>query len=157
MSVGTQSSATQTDRSALRAASPMRLAAFKARFLAFEFLAVALAAYLSTMLYHRMTAQTTPAISEYGPAAAYLAGLVLTISLALRHLVAIQRQPLHLLLWNGLGAVALAFSLFLTTLFLLKGAQEYSRGAFILQILIVSAVVCLSRTSFYFWLQALIH
>jgi Undecaprenyl-phosphate glucose phosphotransferase len=157
MSVRTQRSAARADRSALRVASPIRLIAFKARFLALEFVAVMLAACFSTMLYHQMTAQTPPAVSEYGPAAAYLAGLVLITTLSLRQFSAIQHQPWHLLLWNGLGAVALAFSLFLTTLFLLKGAQQYSRGAFILQMIIVSAVVCFSRTSFYFWLQAVIR
>lgn len=157
MSVGTEFSATQTDRRALPAAAPIRLAAVAARFFAIEFIAVGLAAYFSTLIYHKVTEQRPPAFSEYAPAAFFLASLILIVTLMLRQFVAVQRQPLHVLLWNGLGAVALAFSLFLTALFLIKGTEEYSRGSFILQVLVVSAVVCLSRTSLCFWLQSAIR
>lgn len=138
-------------------AKEMRLATVTSSMLVLEFLSVSAAAYLSSVFYHYTTLDMLPAISEYVPAALYIASLVLIISLGFRHFTAIQRQPLHVLLWNGLGAVALALSLFLSTLFLIKGAQGYSRGAFIVQTVAVILVVCLSRAAFYFWLQRAIR
>jgi Undecaprenyl-phosphate glucose phosphotransferase len=68
-----------------------------------------------------------------------------------------QRQPLHALLWNGMGAVALAFSFFLSALFLLKFIGDYSRGAFIFQVIAVTVAVCATRTALYFRLQSAIR
>ena len=82
---------------------------------------------------------------------------LLRYPLAFRQFVAIQRQPLHMLLWSGVGAVALAFTFFLSTLFLLKISGAYSRGTFIFQFLAISFAVCLIRTIFYFWLQSAIR
>ncbi len=136
---------------------PTRFETVCARFLALEFLAVALAAYGSGVGY-QYTAYSGldffPEINQYVPAALSLAALVSLVSVGLRHFRALQRQPLHALLWNGLGAVALAFSFFLSTLFLLKLMSEYSRGAFIFQVIAVSATVCVMRTASYFWLQS---
>jgi Undecaprenyl-phosphate glucose phosphotransferase len=134
-------------------AKHMPLAVVNFRMFLLEFFAVTAAAYLSSAFYHYTTLQMLPAVSEYVPAALYIASLVLVVSLGFRHFAAIQRQPLHVLLWNGLGAVALGLSLFLSTLFLIKGAEGYSRGAFIFQVVAVTAVVCLTRATFYFWLQ----
>lgn len=145
----------------LRAASvpakQMRLATANLTMLLLEFFSVAAAAYLSSAFYHYMSLQMLPAASEYFPAALYIASLVLIISLGLRHFAAIQRQPLHVILWNGLGGVALALSLFIATLFLIKGAEGYSRGAFIFQVVAVILMVCLTRATFYFWLQRAIR
>jgi Undecaprenyl-phosphate glucose phosphotransferase len=95
--------------------------------------------------------------NEYFPAALFIAALVSIVAIGFRHFIAIQRQPLHTLLWGGLGAVALAFSIFLSTLFVLKAIGDYSRGAFIFQVVAVSVTVCLTRTMFYFWLQSAIR
>lgn len=162
MSVGSESSSGARARPlalhpAPSSAGPMRLGNISAKILALEFLAVASAAYLASTFYHFTTLQAQPEISESVPISLYVATLVFSISLAFRHFAAIQRQPLHVLLWSGLGAVALAFSLFLSTLFLVKGTGEYSRGAFIFQIVAVSSVVCFTRAAFYFWLQSAIR
>lgn len=138
-------------------AKQMRLSTVSSTVLLLEFFSVTAAAYLSSAFYHYTRLQMLPAVSEYIPAAFYIASWVLVISLGFRHFAAIQRQPLHVLLWNGLGAVALAFSLFLSTLFLIKEAESYSRGAFIFQVVAVTLVVCLTRTAFYFWLQQAIR
>jgi Undecaprenyl-phosphate glucose phosphotransferase len=121
-----------------------------------EFLAVALAAYFADAIYQY------PIYSQFDKADAVipalsLAALVVMISLAFRQFVAIQRQPLHVLLWSGLGSVALAFSFFLSAIFLLKLTADYSRGTFISQIICVSFIVCAVRVLFYFWLQSAIR
>lgn len=162
MSLRGEASSSRAEALALRVAAPavvkpIRFGAVCVRFLALEFLAVALAAYGSGVAYE-YTAYTQldllPEINQYIPAALFLAALVTSVSLGLRHFRALQRQPLHALLWNGLGGVALAFSFFLSTLFLLKLMGEYSRGAFLFQVVAVSATVCIMRTASYFWLQS---
>ena len=110
-------------------AKPKRLATLYMTILIFEFLAVASAAYFSSVSYRYTELHLLP--NEYLPAALFIAALVSIVSIAFRHFVAIQRQPLHALLWSGLGAVGLAFSVFLSTLFLLKAIGDYSRGAFV--------------------------
>jgi Undecaprenyl-phosphate glucose phosphotransferase len=130
-----------------------RLTAVYIRLFAAEFLAVALAAYGATALYHA-TFAPGPSPIPYTLAALIIAGLVSTISAGFRHYVAFQRQPLHFLLWSGVGATALAFSLFLSALFLLKISEDYSRGAFVFQVITVCLAVCLVRTASYLWVQA---
>jgi Undecaprenyl-phosphate glucose phosphotransferase len=134
--------------------NPTRFGTVFAKFLALEFVAVALAAYGSGLAYQYTALDLLPEIDQYVPAALFLASLVSLTSVGLRHFRALQRQPLHALLWNGLGAVAIAFSFFLSTLFLVKLIGEYSRGAFIFQVIAVSGTVCVMRTASYFWLQS---
>src|ERR1700733_2336942 len=160
MSVRSESSEIRADARILgvagsTAAKPPRFFAFYATILVFEFLAVASAAYFSSVSYRYTELHLLP--NEYLPAALFLAALVSIISVAFRHFVEIQRQPLHALLWSGLGAVALAFSFFLSTLFLLKAVGDYSRGAFIFQFVAVSITVCLTRTISYVWIQSAIR
>jgi Undecaprenyl-phosphate glucose phosphotransferase len=138
-------------------AKPKRFAAFYVKIFALEFLAVASVAYLSSVFYRYSALQLEPDVNEYVPAALYIAALVAIVSLGFRHFSGIQRQPLHMLLWNGVGAVALAFSFFLSALFLFKVTGDYSRGAFIFQIVAVSVTVCITRTMSYFWLQSAIR
>ncbi len=134
-------------------AKPKRFAAFYAKILALEFIAVATAAYLASVFYQYSALQLQPDVNEYVPAALFIAALVSVVSLGFRHFIAIQRQPLHVQIWNGIGAVALSFSFFLSTLFLLKITGDYSRGAFVFQIIAVSVAVCLTRTMSYLWMQ----
>jgi Undecaprenyl-phosphate glucose phosphotransferase len=136
-------------------AEPVRFGSIYARILVFEFIAIAAAAYFSSISYQYTALHLLP--DEYFPAALFLAALVSIVSIGFRHFIAIQRQPLHTLLWNGLGAVALAFSFFLTTLFLLKVIGDYSRGAFVFQVIAVAATICLTRTMSYFWVQSAIR
>jgi len=162
MSVGSQSSEIGVEVRGLAAGPPIsakrsRFFGVDTKILILEFLAVASTAYVSSIFYQYAALQLWPDVNEYVPAALFLATLFSLVSIGLRHFVAIQRQPLHRLLWNGIGAVALAFSFFLSTLFLLKVIGEYSRGAFIFQVVAVSGVVCITRTMFYFWLQSAIR
>lgn len=121
-----------------------------------EFLAVASAAYFGSAVYHfvgRHTWQTAPA---YFLAAGVIATLVLLASLGFHNFFAFQRQPRHIFLWRGVGAVALAFSIFVTILFFTQSAEIYSRGSLIFQIGCVGITVISARVIFYSWLQAAI-
>src|SRR5262249_48300241 len=59
--------------------------------------------------------------------------------------VAIQAQPRDHFMLSGLGSVALGFSLFLSTLFLLKIGDWYSRGTFFIQFLCVGVAILVTR------------
>jgi len=162
MSVNSESSEIRADAGILSLAQPLsakptRLTAIYARILVLEFLAVAIAAYFSSVAYQYTALNLEPDIHEYVPAALFLAALVSLCTIGFRHFIALQRKPLHALLWSGLGAVALAFSFFLSTLFLLKLIGDYSRGAFIFQVIAIAVTVCITRTMSYFWLQSAIQ
>ena len=136
---------------------PMRLGGIIAGFHAIEFGVVAAAAYFFSLLYHSVVFGSRADVNEYLSAALYLAALTTIVSASFRHFAEVQRQPLHLLLWNGLGSTALATSFFVSTLFLLKVGEVYSRGTLVFQIAAVAAVICSTRTVFYFWLQSAVR
>jgi Undecaprenyl-phosphate glucose phosphotransferase len=73
--------------------------------------------------------------------AAAIATLIVLISVGFRHYSQIQSQRKRWYVTVGIGAVGVAFSLFLSLLFLLKHTEAYSRGAFLFQLLAVSAVM----------------
>ena len=118
-----------------------RLSALLVKLGALEFFAVAVSAYLASLLYHFTVWQEGPLVVRYVAAASTIATLVLLVSIACRHFASVQIQPRHKFLWNGIGAVLLAFSLFLSLIFLLKIGGDYSRGAFVFQCVAVGAAV----------------
>src|SRR6516225_7067680 len=126
-----------------------------AKMLALEFAVVAAAAYLASFLYHLGSKVVAPA-SQYVPAALTIGLLVLIVSLTFHHFESIQTQPRHRFIWNGLGAVGLAFSFFLTALFVFKVSEGYSRGSFFTQILSVAFAVAATRSLTFSWVQSAI-
>jgi hypothetical protein len=124
-----------------------------AKIIAIEFFAVASSAYLASLLYHYFGTNAWPP-ALHVPAAFLIAVLVLLVSTSLHHFEAIQTQPRHRFLWSGIGAVGLAFSLFLTTMFLFK--VDYSRGSFIFQVMTVGIAMVAARAVVYSWLQSAI-
>jgi putative colanic acid biosynthesis UDP-glucose lipid carrier transferase len=123
--------------------------------LALEFAVVAAAAYLASFLYHLGSKVVAPA-SQYVPAALTIGLLVLIVSLTFHHFESIQTQPRHRFIWNGLGAVGLAFSFFLTLLFIFKVSEDYSRGSFVAQALSVAFAVVATRALAFSRLQSAI-
>ena len=121
------------------------LAAMLTRMVVAEVVAVTLAAWLASFIYNWTVLSRWPPMEQYVSAALLIALLVLLVSLGFRHFSAIQTQPRHRFLWNGLGAVALAFSFFLSMLFILKIAEWYSRGSFFFQFLAVGIAVVAVR------------
>ena len=106
-----------------------------------EFSAVLAAASISIALYYWGALGAQVPVGLYFYRAVLLSALVILVSVSFHHYVKIQTQRKRWYVTVGLGAVGLAFSLFLSFLFLLKEADGYSRGAFIVQFLVVSVVV----------------
>jgi Undecaprenyl-phosphate glucose phosphotransferase len=134
---------------------PVRLATVCTILVILEYLSVAVAAYLADLAY-QYAAYGQLAKTAGVPSELFLAALVTTSTLGFRQFLGVQRQPLHTLLWSGMGSVALAFACFLSTLFLLRISAEYSRGAFVFQIMAVAFAVCAVRAVFYVSLQSAI-
>jgi len=124
--------------------------------MAMEFLAVAGAAFIASVGYHNVVMFSSLPATQYIFAALFIATLVSLVSVGFQHFTAIQMRPLHVLLWNGIGAVGLAFSLLLSTIFLLKIAEDYSRGTFIFQVVCVGLAVTAVRAISYSWLRSAI-
>ena len=133
-----------------------RLSEVVTQIAAIEFLVVGLSAYVASLAYHHVSFNTLPSAYQYVPAAVWIALMVLLSSISFRQFAAIQTQPRHRFLWSGIAAVALAFSLFLSTLFLLKISEGYSRGSFIFQVLGVLVAIVATRAVAYSWLQSTI-
>ena len=121
-----------------------------------EFFAVASSAYLGSAVYHSIiwTAQFNS--QAYTIAAVGIATLVLLSSIGFHNFFAFQRQPRHIFLWRGVGAVAFSFSVFVTILFLTQSAEAYSRGSLLVQLCCVGTTVVSARAIFYSCLQAAI-
>ena len=125
---------TRSGPSALRinkvdgSAAPLgNLTALVGKLAAAEFIGTATAAYATSLIYYAVAMKSWTPSQAYSWSALLIAGLVLLVSLGFRHYVQLQTQPVHRFLWTGIGAVALAFSFFLSTLFLLKATDDYSR------------------------------
>ena len=120
---------------------------------AIEFFAVACSTYIGSIVYHYITFNSWQTGSRYTVAAILIASLVLSTSVGFHNFFSFRRQPRHVFLFRGLGAVALSFSTFLTILFFTQSAEAYSRGSLFFQIISVSIAVISARTLFYSWLQ----
>ncbi len=121
-----------------------------------EFLAVAASAYFVGLFYQRVFLGSWYTDSKYILAALLIATLVALASIGFRSFIAIRRQPRHIFLWKGIGSVVLAFSFFLSIIFIAKHSDEYSRATFVLQIYGVIVAVTCARALFYSWLQSAI-
>jgi Undecaprenyl-phosphate glucose phosphotransferase len=108
-----------------------------------EFVSVNAMAYFAVLIYHLMLRIPSTAVEQwkYFGSALFLSTTILLGSIALRHFPSVQTRPLHVVLASGFATVALAFSFLLSTMFLLKLTDEYSRGSFLFQLLGVSVVV----------------
>jgi Undecaprenyl-phosphate glucose phosphotransferase len=124
--------------------------------LTIEFLVAAAATYFGSILYHYVSFGTVPPPNKYISEGIFIATMLTVISLGFRHFEMAQRQQLHMLLWSGTGTVALAFAFFLSTIFLLKISTDYSRGAFIFQIISVSITICTDRAFLLLWFRTAI-
>src|SRR5262249_25137117 len=147
MALSSQSSTAVVSFSPAPAAGKLtRLSAFLGRWAAIEFILVAAAAGATAVGYHAMILESWNLRFPYVGAALFLLILVLLISIGFRHYTAaVQTRPRHVFLINGLATVALAFSIFLSTMFILKLTDEYSRATFMLQFVSVTIVVMCVR------------
>jgi Undecaprenyl-phosphate glucose phosphotransferase len=124
-----------------------RLQRLLAQIVALEFLVIAGTCFLTSAIYHEAFLSTWPPAEQYVPAAIFIAILVLLTALGFKHYVAVQAQSRDRFMWNGIGAVALAFSLFLSLLFVFKIADWYSRGTFFFQFVGAAAAMLITRAT----------
>jgi len=122
-----------------------RLSTFFGYVLAFEFLTVTASAYFASVFYYHFILGTFAPEIQYLPAALFIAVLFTIASIGFHHFILEQRQRLDTYLWNAIGAVALTFAFFQTTIFLLKISDAYSRGTFISQLIGVTIAILLVR------------
>jgi Undecaprenyl-phosphate glucose phosphotransferase len=136
----------------------VRLTTALAVYVTIEFVAVASSALLTAFLYHFFLRKSWSFNNfvSYTSAAIVIAILVLLISLAFKNFSAIRRQDRHRFLWSGIGAIALAFSIFLTVLFLTQVGELYSRATFVFQFVGTCTAICSARALFYSWLRSAI-
>ena len=121
-----------------------------------EFLAVAVTAYTAILAYYYIAFHSWFLPIAYIFWSLYLAALNLLTSVLYRHYDDLLRKPRHVFLWNGILAVGISFSIFVSTMFFMKASEEYSRGSLIFQIISATIVVLASRSFLYSWLRSLI-
>jgi len=123
-----------------------RLAGLLVEAAATEFLFVAVAAYFTAVLHHRLILQQSPDSARYIEESLLIATLQLLVSVGLGQYSRILTQPRHVFLWNGVRSVVLVFSIFLSTIFLLKISADYSRATVMVQAVSVALAVLCART-----------
>ena len=120
---------------------PRRLSEVLYKFVALEFVAIFLAASFAMGLYYWIVLGAHVSVSFCVPGALAIATLIVLVSIGFHHYAKIQSRRKRWYVRAGIGAVGLAFSLFLSLLFLSKVADHYSRGAFFFQFVVVSMVI----------------
>jgi Undecaprenyl-phosphate glucose phosphotransferase len=136
---------------------PNRIERLVARIVVMEFLAVAGICFLTSVIYFETVLEAQPPIKEYAGAAVIIAFFVLSAASGFKQYVAIQTQSRDRYMSSGLGAVALAFSLLLSVLFVFKSTDWYSRGTFFCQCLSVSAIMLIARGTMHSYLHRAIQ
>ena len=144
------------DTASVKSINATRLTTALTIYATIEFLAVATSAYFVGLFYQRVFLGSWYTDSKYILAALLIATLVALASTGFHSFIAIRRQPRHVFLWKGIGSVVLAFSFFLSIIFIAKNSDEYSRATFVLQIYGVIVAVTCTRAIFYSWLQSAI-
>ena len=119
-----------------------------------EFLFVAVAAYFAAVLYHWLVLQLySPDPAKYIPEALLIAALDLLVSIGHRQYSRIQTQPRQVFLWNGVSGVFLVFFFLLSSMFVLKHSEDYSRATVVVQAASVCLAVLCTRTIWFSLLQ----
>jgi Undecaprenyl-phosphate glucose phosphotransferase len=125
-----------------------------------EFIGVTAVSFLAVVFYHSIVLGVdlkSAYLTKYFWSGLALSVNVLFLSLAFRHFSAFQTRSLSMVLAHALGTVALAFSLLLSTMFLLKLTDEYSRGSFVFQFIGVSFVVLGGRAALFLRIRSAIR
>jgi Undecaprenyl-phosphate glucose phosphotransferase len=130
-----------------------RLVALLALAASTEFLLVAVAAYSAAILYHRLILLDTPDVAKYVQESFLISTFHLLVSIGLRQYSRIQAQPRHMFLWSGASGVFFVFSSFISTIFLLKISEDYSRATVLAQAVSVLLTVLCTRAIWFSLLQ----
>ncbi|WP_349630403.1 undecaprenyl-phosphate glucose phosphotransferase [Bradyrhizobium canariense] len=118
-----------------------------------EFVLVAVAAYGAAVLYHGLVLLDSPDAPKYIQESILISTLQLFVSLGLRQYSRIQTQPRHVFLWSGAVSVFFVFSFFISTIFLLKISDGYSRATVIAQAVTALLTVLCTRAIWFSLLQ----
>ncbi|MGY4602918.1 Undecaprenyl-phosphate glucose phosphotransferase [Bradyrhizobium sp. USDA 4474] len=130
-----------------------RLAALLVLAAGTEFLLVTGAAYFAALLYHRLVLLQSPTSARYIQESLLISTLELLVSIGLRQYSRILTQPRHLFLSSGASSVLLVFSFFVSTIFVLKISEDYSRATVIVQAGSVLLTVLCTRAIWFSVLQ----
>jgi hypothetical protein len=130
-----------------------RLPALLALAASTEFLLVAVAAYSAAILYHWLILLDSPDAAKYVQESFLISTFQLLVSIGLRQYSRIQTQPRHVFLWSGASGVFFVFSFFISTIFLLRISEGYSRGTVIAQGVSVLFTVLCTRVIWFSVLQ----
>jgi len=106
-----------------------------------EFGAIAVSAYVTSALYHTLAGPALFQASRYAIASLIIAALYLCTSVGFGDYRKLQQQRYQQFVWGGLKSVAFALAFFLSGMFVLKIAEDYSRATFIFQIAGICATV----------------
>ncbi|MHC2576708.1 Undecaprenyl-phosphate glucose phosphotransferase [Bradyrhizobium diazoefficiens] len=140
-------------RTILAGSGKSRLAALLVLAASAEFLLVAVAAYSAAALYHQLTFLGAPDAAKYIQESLLISAMQLLVSIGLRQYSRIQTQPRHVFLWSGASGVVFVFSFFVSTIFLLKVSEDYSRATVLAQAVTVLLTVLGTRAIWFSLLQ----
>jgi putative colanic acid biosynthesis UDP-glucose lipid carrier transferase len=119
-----------------------------------EFVLVAVAAYFTAALYHRLIlSNPNDAKYIYIQESLLISTMLLLVSIGLRQYSRIQSQPRHVFIWSGASSVLFVFSFFISTIFLLKVSGDYSRATIVAQAVSVFITVLCTRAIWFSLLQ----
>jgi Undecaprenyl-phosphate glucose phosphotransferase len=131
-----------------------RLAALLVLVASTEFVLVAVAAYFTAALYHRLIlSNPNDAKYIYIQESLLISTMLLLVSIGLRQYSRIQSQPRHVFIWSGASSVLFVFSFFISTIFLLKVSGDYSRATIVAQAVSVFITVLCTRAIWFSLLQ----
>lgn len=139
-------------RTAVSAGKRRRLAVLLVFAASTEFLLVAVAAYSAAVLYHRLILLDSPNVA-YIQESLLISTFQLLASIGFKQYSRIQTQPRHEFLWSGASSVFFVFSFFISTIFLLKISDGYSRATVIAQAVSVFFAVLCTRAVWFSLLQ----
>jgi putative colanic acid biosynthesis UDP-glucose lipid carrier transferase len=146
----------QYGAASIQRTSRMRLHVLFAQIAAVEFAAAAFTAYVASAVYYHVFFLRWPPADQYISASLLIAAFSLLVSLGFRHFGSVHAKPRHRFVAGGIASVALAFSFFLSALFLFKVAEDYSRGTFVFQFVGVAVAVLVVRAVAHARLQSAI-
>jgi Undecaprenyl-phosphate glucose phosphotransferase len=134
-----------------------RIEALVAQIVMIEFMAVAGTCFLTSVIYFETVLTLWPSTEQYATAAFAIAVLVLLAALGFKQYVGIQLQSRDRYMWSSMGAVTIAFSLFLSVLFIFKIADWYSRGTFFFQFFGASVAMLVARGTMHSYIRRAIE
>lgn len=111
-----------------------RFSLWMAKVAVVDFIAVVLASFVTSAIYHGISGPELFYAPRYATASVVIATLYLLASLVFNDYRKLQQQRYQQFLRSGLKSVAIALAFFLSGMFVLKIADDYSRATFIFQI-----------------------